>query len=234
MRFTILKCGLIKTWYHLLAGDTDVPRRIEVPVPFFVIEHDNKLILFDCGQKTPAEPKDENARYIALMTREDTVTNQLKQHGFTAADVTHVILSHAHGDHCGGLDEIWNAECIIQQKEIETAAGKKLFASFSDRKWNIIDGRKDIFNDGRIIAVPTPGHTPGHQSLLLTLDDGTQLCCAADALYMDCALDDESERRFTSNEAVDYLRKMRDDGIYIISGHDPVSFEKNQSRFNKR
>ena len=233
MRFTILKSGLIKTWYHLLAGDTELPRRIEVPVPFFVIEHENKLILFDCGQKKPAEPVDENAKYITLMKSEDTVSNQLKQHGFSAADVTHVILSHAHGDHCGGLDEIGAAECFIQQKEIETNAGQKLLARFPDRKWNIINGRTDIFNDGKIVAVPTFGHTLGHQSLLLTLDDGTQLCCAADALYMDCALDDESERRFTSNEAVDCLKEMRNAGIYIISGHDPISFERNQYRFNK-
>lgn len=233
MRLTILKSGLIRTWYHLLAGDTEVPRRIEVPVPFFVIEHGNKLILFDCGQKKSAEPVDRNAKYIALMTSEDTVTAQLKQHGFFAADVTHVILSHAHNDHCGGLDEIGAAECFIQQKEVESDLGKKLLSRFPDKKWNIINGRTDIFNDGKIITIPTYGHTPGHQSLLLILDNGTQICCAADALYMDCALDNESEQRFTSPEAIDCLRKMHDAGVHIISGHDPVSFENNQHYFNR-
>lgn len=233
MRLTILKCGMIRTWRHLLAGDTETPVRIDVPVPFFVIEHHGKLILFDCGQQKPETPVDGSADYITLMNDEDTVSKQLALHGFSADAVTHVILSHTHADHCGGLAELSDAECIIQQKEIETAAGKKLQEAFGGRKWQILDGETDLCNDGRIIAIPTPGHTPGHQSLLLTLDDGMRICLAADALYMDCALDDDREMRYTSPESIAYFRRLREDGFHIISGHDPTSFTHWQQFFHK-
>ena len=179
MRFTILKSGTIRTWRHLLAGETVTPERIEVPVPFFAIEHRG-----------------------------------------------HLILSHAHGDHCGGLAELGNITCFIQRQEIETPAGKKLISAFPEKKWQILDGETDLFHDGRIVAVPTPGHTPGHQSLLLTLDDGTRICLAADALYTDRALVDDREMRFTSRDAVEYFRRLRNEGVHIISGHDPASFER--------
>lgn len=226
MRFTVLKTGTIRTWRHLLAGETVTPERIEVPVPFFAIEHRGLLILFDCGQQMPEMPVAETADYIPVMTAEDALPRQLEQHGLSAEKVSHLILSHAHGDHCGGLAELGNITCLIQRQEIETPAGKKLISAFPEKKWQILDGEADLFHDGRLIAVPTPGHTPGHQSLLLTLDDGTRICLAADALYMDRALDDDLEMRFTSREAVEYFRRLRNEGVHIISGHDPASFER--------
>ena len=226
MRLTILKSGTIRTWRHLLAGETETPERIEVPVPFFAIEHKGHLILFDCGQQMPETPVADSADYIPVMTAEDSLLRQLEQHGLSAKKVSHLILSHTHGDHCGGLAELCNITCFFQRKEVETPAGKKLFSAFPEKKWQILDGKTDLFNDGRIIAVPTPGHTPGHQSLLLTLDDGTRICLAADALYMDCALDDDREIRFTSPETVEYFRRLREDGFHIISGHDPASFAR--------
>ena len=226
MRFTILKSGTIRTWRHLLAGETVTPERIEVPVPFFAIEHKGHLLLFDCGQQMPETPVAETADYIPVMAAEDSLPHQLEQHGLSAKKVSHLILSHAHSDHCGGLADLGNITCLIQRKEVETPAGKKLLETFTGKKWQILDGETDLFHDGRIIAVPTPGHTPGHQSLLLTLDDGTRICLAADALYMDCALDDDREMRFTSREAVEYFRFLRQDGYHVISGHDPASFER--------
>ena len=226
MRLTILKSGTIRTWRHLLAGETVTPERIEVPVPFFAIEHKGHLILFDCGQQMPKTPVADSADYIPVMTAEDVLPRQLEQHGLSAKNVSHLILSHTHGDHCGGLADLGNITCFFQRKEVETPAGKKLFSAFPEKKWQILDGETDLFNDGRIIAVPTPGHTPGHQSLLLTLDDGTRICLAADALYMDCALDDNREIRFTSPETVEYFRRLREDGFHIISGHDPASFAR--------
>ena len=232
MRLSILKSGQIRTWRHLLAGEHHPPERIDVPVPFFVIEHENRLILFDAGQKKPQKNFPPDANYIPLMNDEDTVENQLKINGFMPDKITHVILSHAHNDHFEGLEILGNVECFIQQKEAETPSGINLLKTFSDKKWQIINGKTDIFNDGKIIAIPTFGHTPGHQSLLLNMDDGSQVCLAADALYMDCALDDDREIRFSSYEAIACLREMRCRNIFIISGHDPVSFECCRKYFN--
>ena len=61
-----------------------------------------------------------------------------------------------------------------------------------------------------------------------------RICLAVDALYMDRALDDDREMRFTSREAVEYFRHLRKDGVHIISGHDPASFVLNQQRFDRQ
>ena len=225
MRLTVLKCGFIRTWRHLLAGETDTPERIDVPVPFFVLEHREQLILFDACQVKPSEPVPEDAAYIPLMSENDTLTAQLQTHGFPPEKISAVILSHTHGDHCGGLEELKNVPCLIQKNEAETPSGAALMKAFPDRVWRIIDGRTDLYGDGRIIALPTPGHTPGHQSLLVQMDNGSRVCLAADALYMDAALDDDREMRYTSPESIRILRALRGENVRIISGHDPGSFE---------
>src|SRR5262249_57844360 len=54
----------------------------------------------------------------------------------------------------------------------------------------VVDGEHDLFGDGRVVCIPTHGHTPGHQSLRVRLDGG-DVVLAADACYLRRTLDDE-------------------------------------------
>jgi N-acyl homoserine lactone hydrolase len=90
--------------------------------------------------------------------------------------MTCMALSHLHFDHTGNANEFPTATWIINKAELawaETKPGPFVnldsFSSYKTVKTQMIDGDYDVFGDGRVRILKTPGHTPGHQSLLLRL-----------------------------------------------------------------
>ncbi len=91
----------------------------------------------------------------------------------------------------------------------------------------LADGEHDLFGDGRVVCIPTHGHTPGHQSLRLRLDGG-EVVLAGDACYLRRSLDElrlPLENVVFDAEAMRAsmlrLRALRDAGAAIFYGHDP-------------
>ena len=88
-----------------------------------------------------------------------------------------------------------------------------------------VDGEHDVFGDGRVVCFPTYGHTPGHQSLRLRLDDRTVVLTGdacylrrtLDEMHLPAVVDDPDAMR----RSLERLRALRDAGAMIIYGHDP-------------
>src|SRR5262249_6200593 len=88
-----------------------------------------------------------------------------------------------------------------------------------------VDGEHDLFGDGRVVCLPTHGHTPGHQSLRVRLDD-REIVLAADACYLRRTLETlhlpgvvhDPDAMLASLRR---LRALRDAGARIVYGHDP-------------
>jgi glyoxylase-like metal-dependent hydrolase (beta-lactamase superfamily II) len=91
-----------------------------------------------------------------------------------------------------------------------------------------IDGEHDLFSDGRIVCLPTPGHTPGHQSLKVRLDTG-DIVIAADACYFCRTLRERRLPRFMHSReqmlaSLDRLAALEAGGARLLFGHDPVAW----------
>lgn len=89
----------------------------------------------------------------------------------------------------------------------------------------LVDGAHDLFGDGRVVCVPTPGHTPGHQSLRVRLAGG-DVVLAADACYFRRTLETLALPGFAWDRtamvaSLERLRALRARGARIVFGHDP-------------
>jgi len=151
----------------------------EWPVHGYVILHDRLgVILVDTGCGGP----DDVLRYYKVVNR--TVANALAEHGLAPIDVTMVINTHLHFDHCGQNPAFAHAPLMVQRSEHERILRERDevtdWIEASGMEFELVDGDVVLGEDLRIAA--TPGHTSGHQSVIATTHFGTELFIG-DAAY---------------------------------------------------
>ena len=190
-----LTCGHLEGELgHLMEGGEG---RIRLPIPAYLIEHPKGTALFDTGMHPDCQhdPAARVGARIAGMFAFDyhsgeAIDTRLEALGHDPAKVDLVINSHFHFDHCGGNALVPNATMVVQRREWNAgmAPDQAAKSGFDPRdfdlghKLRLVDGEHDVFGDGRVVCLPTHGHTPGHQSLKLRLSGG-ELVLAADACY---------------------------------------------------
>ena len=167
------------------------------------------------------------------------MVSQLALLGLGAGDVTHVANSHFHFDHCGGNEFFPRATFLVQRPELEAARRPGFVPGYSPSPidfdhpldYRTIDGEHDVFGDGTVILLPTYGHTPGHQSLLVRAGKGGRIVCASDACYTRENMGRDVLPNILWNASVmrdslATLRKLRDqDGATMFYGHDPAQWD---------
>jgi N-acyl homoserine lactone hydrolase len=150
-----------------------------LPVNVFLVHHPAGLCLFDTGQTARATGPDYHQRwhpYLRLarfeLGPEDEIGAQLTRAGIEPASVRWVVLSHLHTDHVGGVGAFPGAEVIVSREEWERAQGfKGQLRGYVPQHWplgrpRLVEGSCDLADDGTLVVIPTPGHTPGHISLV--------------------------------------------------------------------
>ncbi|MFN2377422.1 MAG: N-acyl homoserine lactonase family protein [Candidatus Binatia bacterium] len=241
MRVFAMECGWLT---GDLAGFIEGGEgRIKVPVPSFLIEHPKGRVVFDAGMH-PAAGTDPAGRLGVLshffeveFGADEHVAARLASLDVDAGRIDHLLLSHLHFDHAGGAELLPNARLVVQKREWEAGADPELAArcSFDTRDYRLghdvmlVDGEHDLFGDGRVVCLPTHGHTPGHQSLRLRLDDGREMVLCADACYLrrnlaEMKLPGVVFDRAMMMESLRRLGAMRDDGAELVFGHDPEAW----------
>ncbi len=156
-----------------------------------------------------------------------TILGALALHGLTARDISHVLLSHSHIDHIGGLQEFPDARILVSAAE-RSLPQPLYFGRHHQVQWpqadcQPLDGTTQICAGLRLLA--TPGHSPGHMSALVTLPDRATL------LAID-AINRKSEPAEGYPDAMDPVmaaasgRKLmqlaRRQGARLIPGHEPI------------
>ena len=219
----------------------------EVPVPFFLIRHPAGNIVVDGGNPL-AVARDARAhwgaladRFCARMTQEQHCVAQLRQLGIAPEAVHHVVQTHLHIDHTGALGHFPDAKVIVHARELDAAqtvepprAHGYVREDFEQAgiDWRRVDGELDLFGDGAIRLLQTPGHSAGHMSLLLHLDETGPVLLTADAA------DDLSQwdgrrppRALCSHEdaqrSLEHLRGLaRETDPLVVLGHDPDNWSR--------
>ena len=231
-----LDCGRIRTQRRTLVADagTDV---VELPVPAWLVRHPDGIVVFDVGlHRDLAVDSSSLGRLAALfeidLTTDGTVGPRLESHDVDPGGALTVVLSHCHFDHVGGLVDVPNARVVVQRDEWHAArAGEGAYdAGLVDHGHEVVelDGPHDLFGDGSVTCVPTPGHTCGHQSLRVVTAGGPTIL-ASDACYFAHTLDDGALPPFAHDhdrqrESLELLRRERAAGTTIVPGHDADVF----------
>jgi glyoxylase-like metal-dependent hydrolase (beta-lactamase superfamily II) len=217
--------------------------KLRVPVPVFLIDHPKGRVLFDTGLH-PDVQHDPRGRlgfladvFHAEFRAGEEVGGRLAALGVAADRVDYAVLSHLHFDHAGGLATIPNARVVVQRREWEAGhdAERAAALTFTAHDYDhghdvlLVDGEHDLFGDGRVVCLPTHGHTPGHQSLRVRLDGG-DVVLTSDACYLRRTLETEHlpPQPFDRDAMLASLRRLRalrDGGARLVYGHDAEAWE---------
>lgn len=214
-----------------------------LPIPSWLIEHRKGLVLFDTGlhadlQHDTSRLGANNKLFEVDFASGEEVSARLDQRGIAAADVALVVFSHLHFDHCGGTAQLPNARLVVQRAEWEAGQNPKAVERgvYNPGDYDLghdvqmVEGPHDLFDDGSVLCVPTPGHTPGHQSLRVELESGP-VVLTGDCVYVESMLDDMAVPGFgfdteLQRQSMLELKRMRDhDGCRMLFGHDAAQLD---------
>ena len=212
-----------------------------------VVKHPEGAVVVDTGVDPGAIEDVEGAWGsqedrvgVPIMERGQEVLAQLARVGLQPSDVRYVVNTHLHGDHVGGQTDLPDATFVCQRAEYEYAHDPDIPSMvreyphenlrFDELRYEPIDGELDLYGDGAITLLPTPGHTPGHQSVLLRLPETGPVILTGDAIWTQANLDEMTLPGIIwfPSEYVRSRRRLlelqRETGAQWFHTHDPETF----------
>lgn len=153
----------------------------------YLIKHKQGWFLWDTGIPdavaampnglAPADPK------AVTWKRPKTLASQLEQIGVKPADIKAMGISHTHPDHIGNVEMFPQATLYVQKAEYDWPGANNAPRFKPSHPVELLSGDKDVFGDGSLTILSTPGHTPGHQSLLVKLPKTGAVVLSGDAVH---------------------------------------------------
>ncbi len=254
----MFQTGTLKTkTKYIKMNQGDDP--FEIPVPWFLLKHPQGNVVIDGGNAVEAAIDKRGHwgavvdAYDPVMELSDNCVDQLRLVGVMPGDVRFVVQSHLHLDHTGAIGRFPKAQHIVQRAEYDYAYAPHWFAKGAyiradfDRpglNWKFLGGEftdhYDLFGDGVLKMIFTPGHSPGHQSFLVTLPKSGPILLTIDAAY---TVDHWNNMALpglvtSSTQAADSVAKLhkiaKETSAMVVTGHDPqdwVRFHKAPADF---
>lgn len=233
-----------------------------VPVPAFLVRHPTAgLVLVDTGlhPSIASDPEANLGRMAASLADwtvrpGEDVASRLRAMGTDPSAVGTVILTHLHLDHASGISEFPGATFVVSEAEWKDACSGPFpllkyyrrqqfdhafdfrtidYLSDSVNSFSTFGRSFDLFGDGSVVLVSTPGHSAGHQSVVLRLAD-RQMLIAGDAIFLADQLEPGADLAARPRDRHEYERSIREMQLFrrenpsaiITPGHDPGFYER--------
>jgi len=142
--------------------------RVRGELRSLLVETDEGLVLVESGMGDPPE----NHRKFFRIEDGGVLPSEIEKVGLSVGDVRMVVNTHLHFDHCGWNGHFPNARYVVQRRELEYGRNPHRFqaSGYLDQlvngvEYETVEGEREVWPGIRVI--PTPGHTPGHQSVVV-------------------------------------------------------------------
>jgi N-acyl homoserine lactone hydrolase len=184
----ILNCG------EGVAGDIsrwspgiNVGKSMDFADNCYLLHHAQGWLLWDTGVTDAiAAMPDGQAPPDPRMThwrRPKTLVSELEELGVKPSEIKYLAISHTHPDHIGNVELFPHSMLLVQKAEYEWPSPFGVGRFKPEHPATKLEGDHDVFGDGSVMLVATPGHTPGHQSLLVRLPKTGVLFLSGDAVH---------------------------------------------------
>jgi len=221
---------------------------IEFSSTCWLVRHGSEWLLWDTGvpEAAHSDPRGWSTLPKLIVYHLDrTLTDQLAEIGLKPDDIARVAISHTHGDHIGNVSLFPNATILMQRAEYSwirspdgandnvnqlIALARRLLGT--PKNLQLIDGDTDVFGDGSVILVSTPGHTPGSQSLLVHLKNSGFIILSGDVVHLEDNFEKSIVPSLNTNkaESIASMEKIRQlIGTYkatLFINHDKKQSDK--------
>jgi len=202
----------------------------------YLIKHSQGWFLWDTGIPdavadmpnglAPADPRS------VTWHRPKRLAAQLEQLGVIPSDIKAMAVSHTHPDHIGNVEMFPNAMLYVQKAEYEWPGANGAPRFKVEHPVTKLEGDRDIFGDGSIVVLSTPGHTPGHQSLLVKLPKTGELILTGDAVHFKANWDNRGvpSNNVSKEQTLASMQKMADrlekDKAQLWINHDKAQRDR--------
>jgi glyoxylase-like metal-dependent hydrolase (beta-lactamase superfamily II) len=182
--------GLDTMLFNLARQDVKEPDFVNTS---YLVVHPRGTLQFDAGGIPDSAFKGDGATVVeGVQSATRPLLPQLAAAGYRPADITYFVLSHYHSDHTGNANAFAGSMWITQKAERDFMFSEKpqgiiqpaTYSALKDAKTRILDNEDfDVFGDGSVRLISAPGHTPGHQVLLVRLPKRGPVVLAGDLYH---------------------------------------------------
>lgn len=229
-------------------------KQMTLPVSVYLIEHEKGLVLIDTGWHSKFVTEKPH-RFFGLLDKVSTpviregesIDCRLHALGLRDTDIDYVFFTHLDFDHTSGAALVAGAKRIMASAE-ELAAASRPSLRYMKENWAMVDVKPfcfeesgigpvgkshDLFGDGSILLVHTPGHSHGHSSVKVTGDDGKYVVIGGDGAYLPESFTKQIIPGFSVDDSLSakslaWLTRCRTDpeclGVFV--NHDPTVREQ--------
>jgi N-acyl homoserine lactone hydrolase len=226
-----------------------------VPIHAWLVEHDEGLMLVDTGETARVHQRGYHPRWHPFFRRasrfqvrpQEEIGPQLKEMGVRTRDIREVVLTHLHTDHAGGLAHVIGCRTWVHPIEWRRAQGipgqvqgylphrwpqwwDPESLRFESRAFGPFRERMSLTKRGDVFVVPTPGHTPGHVSVIVQGEPS--IFIAGDTSYTEQLLsqgvvDGVSPDVGVAHETNQRILALgREQPLVYLPSHDPQSADR--------